>query len=233
MQNYHSQDKCIDREFRISQKPHPIIVYFYVGEITAITLVTVKCIKLKLSYFVHIQLQNLNDQSGLATFHALDDVSMLLYHAGFGNEPLTSDMKDKVIQCVLIHQVFRSRRVQIEDLKTGLQKGLLLNLLRSNLSCLSIAFPLADEHVITSENILPLVRPVGTLSQMQEKIFNWYKEYIQRLGQCILYCMHCYSNSFGYIKLYQMLMFWHGVHQECLLQKQHASPLARIAALIH
>ena len=61
-----------------------------------------------------------------------DDISMPLYHAGFANESLTPQTKEKAIQCALLHQVFHSRREQIDELKQGIQEVCLLNLLKGN-----------------------------------------------------------------------------------------------------
>lgn len=43
-----------------------------------------------------------------------DDIAMLLYQSGFGNEHLTLDTKCKAVQYILFNQVFKSRRDQIE-----------------------------------------------------------------------------------------------------------------------
>jgi hypothetical protein len=48
--------------------------------------------------------------TSLTSFSTRDDISMLLYHAGFTNEALTPQTREKAIQRVLLHQVFRSRR---------------------------------------------------------------------------------------------------------------------------
>ena len=106
---------------------------------------------------------------------------MLLYHAGFANEPLTPTTKEKAIQCVLLHQVFRSRREQIDDLKQGLQEGFLLNLLRSNPSCIRIVFPLTSEHIVKAADILQLIQSNSDLTEKQAQVLAWFKEYVQKL----------------------------------------------------
>lgn len=114
---------------------------------------------------------------------------MLLYHAGFTNEALTPQTKEKAIQCVLLHQVFRSRREQIDDIKQGLQEGLLLNLLRSNPSCVRIVFPLSSEHVLKATDILQLIRSDSDLTEKQAQVLAWFKESVQKIENGIY--VHC------------------------------------------
>lgn len=123
----------------------------------------------------------MDDSASLTSFSTRDDISMLLYHAGFTNEALTPQTKEKAIQCVLLHQVFRSRREQIDDIKQGLQEGLLLNLLRSNPSCVRIVFPLSSEHVLKATDILQLIRSDSDLTEKQAQVLAWFKEYVQKI----------------------------------------------------
>lgn len=129
------------------------------------------------------QLQDLDSPSEFNAFQIREDVSLLLYHAGFGNEILTSATREKALQCVLLHQVFRSRREEVEDLKIGLEEGLVHTLLHSNLSCLTIIFPLNGEHAISNEDVLHLLHTDDDLSPKQQQVFDWFKEYIRKLGQ--------------------------------------------------
>lgn len=107
---------------------------------------------------------------------------MLLYHAGFGNESLTSATKEKAIQCVLFHQVFKSRRDQIDDLKDGLNSGFLLRLPAANTSCVPVAFPLSNESVIKSEDILRLIKLEDDLTHKQVEVGAWFSEYVNMLN---------------------------------------------------
>ena len=133
------------------------------------------------------QLQDLDSASEFNAFQIREDVSLLLYHAGFGNEILTSATREKALQCVLLHQVFRSRREEVEDLKIGLEEGLVHTLLHSNLSCLTIVFPLNGEHAINTEDVLHLLHTDDDLSPKQQQVFDWFREYIQKLGQCAVF----------------------------------------------
>ena len=118
-----------------------------------------------------------------------DDISMLLYHAGFANESLTPQTEEKAIQCVLLHQVFRSRREQIDYLKQGLQEVLLLNLLKANPSCAEIVFPLTSEHVITAAEFLQFNQSDSDLTEKQVQVLAWFREYVQNLDEGIFYLL--------------------------------------------
>ena len=49
-----------------------------------------------------------NDAEKLQELMVRDDIAMLLYQSGFGNECLTVDTKCKVVQCILFNQVFKT-----------------------------------------------------------------------------------------------------------------------------
>ena len=70
-----------------------------------------------------------------------DDIAMLLYQSGFGNEILTVDTKCKAVQCIMFNQVFKTRRDQISDLMEGLSSLGILELLRANEACRALLFP--------------------------------------------------------------------------------------------
>jgi len=61
-------------------------------------------------------LQEESDPERLNQLMVHDDIAMLLYQSGFGNEHLTLETKCKAEQCILFNQVFKSRPDQIEDL---------------------------------------------------------------------------------------------------------------------
>ena len=86
-----------------------------------------------------------------------DDIAMLLYQSGFGNEHLTLDTKCKAVQCILFNQVFKSRRDQIEDLMAGLNSLGILDLLRTNESCRALVFPLQSEVQNSESDVLGLI----------------------------------------------------------------------------
>ena len=111
-----------------------------------------------------------------------DDIAMLLYQSGFGNEHLTLDTKCKAVQCILFNQVFKSRLDQIEDLMAGLNSLGILELLRTNESCRALVFPLQSK-VQNSESVLGLLDYEDDLSAQEEQVKLWFEEYIKLLAR--------------------------------------------------
>ena len=98
-----------------------------------------------------------------------DDIAMLLYQSGFGNECLTVDSKCKAIQCILFNQVFKSRRDQIADLMEGLNSLGILELLRANEACHALVFPLQSEVQISEQDVLALLDYETDLSDQEHQ----------------------------------------------------------------
>lgn len=112
-----------------------------------------------------------------------DDIAMLLYQSGFGNECLTVDSKRKAIQCILFNQVFKSRRDQIADLMEGLNSLGILELLRANEACHALVFPLQSEVQISEQDVLASLDYETDLSDQEHQGKLWFAEYVKLLGR--------------------------------------------------
>ena len=112
-----------------------------------------------------------------------DDIAMLLYQSGFGNEHLTLDTKCKAVQYILFNQVFKSRRDQIEALMAGLNSLCILELLRTNESCRALVFPLQSEVQNSESDVLGLLDYEHDLSAQEEQVKLWFEEYIKLLAR--------------------------------------------------
>ena len=112
-----------------------------------------------------------------------DDIAMLLYQSGFGNEHLALDTKCKAVQCILFNQVFKSRHDQIEDLMAGLNSLGILDLLRTNESCTALVFPLQSEVQNSESDVLGLLDYEDDLSVQEEQAKLWFEEYIKLLAR--------------------------------------------------
>lgn len=114
------------------------------------------------------------------------DVSLLLYHAGFGNEQLSLANKSKAIQCILHHQVFVSQRDAIlTDLKNGLDTANFLDLLTANSGCLPLIFPVSDEVQYGANDIMALINNncLTNISDKQREVFEWFAHYLKVLEE--------------------------------------------------
>ena len=112
-----------------------------------------------------------------------DDIAMLLYQSGFGNDHLTLETKCKAVQCILFNQVFKSRRDQIADLMTGLNSLGILELLRTNESCRALVFPLQSEVQTSEGDVLVLLDYEDDLSEQEEQVKLWFEEYVKSLAR--------------------------------------------------
>jgi len=108
---------------------------------------------------------------------------------GFGNETLAMTTKQKAIQCVLHHQVFKFRRDQIEDLKRGMDSLMVLWLMNINEQCISSVFPLSTETIVTSADVLQAITSEDEelLSHQQLEVLVWFKQYVLLLDKGTYY----------------------------------------------
>ena len=112
-----------------------------------------------------------------------DDIAMLLYQSGFGNEHLTLQTKSKAVQCILVNQVFKLRRDQIADLMAGLNSLGILELLHTNKSCRALVFPLQSEVQNSEGDVLGMLDYEDDLSEQEEKVKLWFEEYVKLLAR--------------------------------------------------
>ena len=99
-----------------------------------------------------------------------DNIAMLLYQSGFGNEHLTLETKCKAAQCILFNQVLKSWRHLIAGLMAGLNSLGILELLRTNESCRTLVFPLQSEVQTSEGDVLGLLDYEDDLSEQKEQV---------------------------------------------------------------
>lgn len=139
--------------------------------------------EISLSLFVcFIQIQNAEDNESLQSLAAEEDVSLILYQAGFGNRTLTISNKGEAIQCILFHQVIKSRRDQIADLVHGLDTMSILELIRMNDACLSVVFPLTSEVAISESEFIGRLEYAQGLQANEKDVITWFEQYIKSLS---------------------------------------------------
>ena len=117
-----------------------------------------------------------------------DDMAMLLYQCGFGNECLTVDTKCKAVQCILFHQVFKTQRDQITALVEGLNSLGVLELLRANEACRTLVIPLHSEVQISEDDAISPLDYEEHLSSQEEQGKKWFEEYVKLLGRGNIIC---------------------------------------------
>ena len=112
-----------------------------------------------------------------------DNIAMLLYQSGFGNECLIVDSKCKAVQCILFNQVFKTQCDQITSLMEGLNSLGVLELLRANEACRALVFPLHSEVQISERDVISLLECEENLSFQEEQGKMWLEEYVKLLGR--------------------------------------------------
>ena len=129
-----------------------------------------------------------NDAKKLQELVVRDDVALLLYQSGFGNECLTLDTECKALQCILFNQVFKTRRDQITALIEGLNSLGVLELLSANEACRALVFPLHSEVQISEQDVISLLEYEEHLFYQEEQGKIWLEEYIKLLGRGNIFC---------------------------------------------
>lgn len=124
----------------------------------------------------------------LNTLAMRDDISLLLYQAGFGNQCLILANKSEAIQCILFHQVFKSRCDQISDLMDGLNTLGILELLRVNDACLPVVFPLLSDVSISENDVLSNLEYLPNQSAQEQEVSSWFSQYVKYLAEGKAYC---------------------------------------------
>ena len=127
-------------------------------------------------------MQNASDDATLEELSSRDDISALLYQAGFGNQKLALSNKYKAIQFVLFDQVFKSRRDEIADLKAGLSADGMLSVVRANTACYSIVFPLQCDVVMDADDFLGKL-VCYSRTEREKEVDEWFKDYVKDLSK--------------------------------------------------
>lgn len=99
-----------------------------------------------------------------------DNIAMVLYQSGFGNEHLTLETKCKAAQCILFNQVLKSWCHLIAGLMAGLNSLGILELLCTNESCRTLVFPLQSEVQTSEGDVLGLLDYEDDLSEQKEQV---------------------------------------------------------------
>lgn len=123
---------------------------------------------------------------------AHEDISLLLYQAGFGNEILTLANKHKTVQCILFNQIFKQRPDQISDIIDELDTVGILELLQANKACLELVLPLTSEVAISADDILRVLDFEVCKSEEENQVKYWFTDYVKLLKRGNFYLLDTY-----------------------------------------
>lgn len=130
-------------------------------------------------------MENAHGGEELEDLQLRDDIQSLLGEAGFTTELLSPLNKDRAIQDILIHRVFKYRREEIQGLREGMDSLHLLNFLCVSEKCIAAVFPLDAELSLTSVDLIAALKhdELDNLTQHQQLVIEWFTKYIKFLEQ--------------------------------------------------
>ena len=85
-------------------------------------------------------------------------MQLLLTQAGFANKFLAMDCKARAVQHSLLHQVFKTRRDEIDAIRIGMDSINLTEFLSISECYIPLVFPLSSDLAYTAEDVLKRIR---------------------------------------------------------------------------
>jgi hypothetical protein len=115
--------------------------------------------------------------------HFRDETQSLLAQAGFTTELLSPTNKDRAIQDILMHMIFKSRRQEIEGLREGMDALHLLDFLCVSKVSIPKVFPLDSEITFSATDVINAVKydDSSSLSEHQQMVIGWFIQYVKML----------------------------------------------------
>ncbi|KAJ7377519.1 hypothetical protein OS493_028502 [Desmophyllum pertusum] len=113
-------------------------------------------------------------------------VPVLLDNAGFTGVMLSLENKDIAVHQIMVHEVLLKRKLEVEDIRRGLESLSLITFLSSSPSLCKRVFPSAAEFIIKPEMItsqITLMEEESLNSTNRRNAFNWLHQYINELGE--------------------------------------------------
>lgn len=92
------------------------------------------------------------------------------------------DSKARAVQHILLHQVFKTRRDEIDAVRLGMDSINLTEFLSISECCIPLVFPLSSDMVYTAEDVLKRIKADDAiLSVRQVEVTEFFKKYIKEL----------------------------------------------------
>lgn len=113
-------------------------------------------------------------------------VPVLLDNAGFTGVILSLENKDLAVHQIMVHEVLLKRKLEVEDIRRGLESLSLSTFLSSFPSLYKQIFPSAEDFIIKAEMITSQIIPMEGESlncRKRRNAFDWLEKYIHELGE--------------------------------------------------
>lgn len=116
--------------------------------------------------------------------NGLESVLNTLVTAGFVNKLLTKENKDVACEKVMVHFALMNRKMEMDDIRRGLEIIHLASTMEKNRDLWCQVFPRMND-VKVSPNVLAtkltLNSSVGEMDESQKQAFEWCKDYVALL----------------------------------------------------
>ena len=94
---------------------------------------------------------------------------------GFVSELVKTNNRHMTCQAIILHLVFKTRKEELDQLKSGLESLSLINFLRVSEGCLKYVFPLQSEAMVTKDDFLKVIdQPVESLEGDEKIAYDWF-----------------------------------------------------------
>ena len=113
-------------------------------------------------------------------------VPVLLDNAGFTGVILSLENKDLAVHQIMVHEVLLKRKLEVEDIRRGLESLSLSTFPSSFPSLYKQIFPSAEDFIIKAEMITSQIIPMEGESlncRKRRNAFDWLEKYIHELGE--------------------------------------------------
>ena len=112
-----------------------------------------------------------------------DSIQLLLMQAGFANEFVKLNNKHRACQAIILHLVFKTRKEELDQLKSGLESLSVINFLKVSEGSLKYVFPLQSEAMVTKDEFLKVIETsVDSLEGDEKKAYDWFVQYVHEVA---------------------------------------------------
>ena len=94
---------------------------------------------------------------------------------GFVSELVKTNNRHRACQAIILHLVFKARKEELDQLKSGLESLSLINFLRVSEGYLKYVFSLQSEAMVTKDDFLKVIdQSVESLEGDKKIAYDWF-----------------------------------------------------------
>lgn len=89
-------------------------------------------------------------------------------------------------QAIILHLVFKTRKEELDQLKSGLESLSVINFLKVSEGSLKYVFPLQSEAMVTKDDFLKVIETsVDSLEGDEKKAYDWFVQYVHEVANTV------------------------------------------------